>query len=64
MLQTGNVARCSEKAITYHKDFKIQAVRLYEEGRSSRDIFKQAGFNLDVIGRKKPNDLLADWRKI
>jgi transposase len=64
LLRTGNVAKCSAKVITYRKDFKIRAVKLYEEGWSPRDIFKQAGFDLDVIGRNKPDDCLRDWRII
>jgi transposase len=64
MLQTGNVARCSEKSITYHDDFKITAVRRYEQGGTPSEIFRQAGFDLAVIGKKKPKDCLIDWRSI
>ena len=60
-----NVARCSDKAISYNKDFKIRAVKLYQEnGMPANQIFKEAGFNLDVIGREVPKDLLYDWTRI
>lgn len=65
LLKTGNVARCSDKAITYSKDFKIKAVRQYQdEGISAKQIFKEAGFDLGVIGKDKPKACLQDWRRI
>ena len=65
LLKNPYVARCSEKSITYHKDFKLSAVKQYqEESLSAVQIFKQAGFNLDVIGRDVPKDCLYDWLKI
>jgi transposase len=64
MLPTGHVARCSEKSITYHDDFKIIAVRRYEQGWTPSAMFRQAGFDLAVIGKKKPKDCLIDWRNI
>jgi len=65
MLENKNIARCSEKSITYHRDFKIRAVNQYQdEGLSAIQIFKRAGFNVDVIGRKTSKHCLGDWRKI
>jgi transposase len=60
-----NVAKCSNKSITYSKEFKLKAIRqYYEEGLGPNEIFAQAGFNLSVIGRKKPKSCLRDWRSI
>jgi len=65
LLRNPNVLRCSEKSITYHKDFKSRAVKQYQdEGSSALQIFKQAGFNVDVIGRDVPKNCLYDWIKI
>jgi len=65
LLSNGNVVRCSTKAITYAKDFKIRAVKQYdEEGKTASQIFKEAGFELNVIGKDKPSDCLRDWRRI
>jgi transposase-like protein len=58
-----NVAKVSTKSITYAQPFKEQAVSQYEQGMSSRDIFKQAGFNLSVIGRTQPKECLLRWRR-
>ena len=42
-----NVRRCSSKSISYTKEFKTTAVRLYnEEGMSAVEIFRLAGFDL------------------
>ena len=65
LLKNGNVAKCSDKAITYSKDFKIRAVRQYnEEGRAAKEIFGEAGFDFKVIGEDKPKSRLKDWRRI
>lgn len=60
-----NVAKCSEKSITYGKDFKKKAVRQYnEEGLISSEIFRLAGFDLQVIGRKIPIECLKRWNRV
>ena len=41
-LQNKNVAACSEKSITYHKDFKLAAVKRYQEGLPPLAIFTEA----------------------
>lgn len=65
MLKNENILRCSEKSITYHKDFKIRAVKQYQsDGLSAVQIFKDAGFNVDIIGRETPKNCLGDWCKI
>lgn len=65
LLKTGNVVRCSDKAITYSKDFKVRAVREYrDEGLSAKQIFKEAGFDLDVIGKNKPKECLKQWCRV
>jgi len=59
------VSKCSSKSITYSKDFKLFAIsKYYEDGYSPNMIFKEAGFDLNIIGKDKPKDCLARWRKI
>ncbi len=63
LLNNKNVVRVG-KTIAYNKDFKIRAVKLYEEqGLTSNEIFRQAGFDLNVIGKQKPKDCLMNWKK-
>lgn len=59
-----NVARCSVKSITYSTDFKVEAVRRYAEGQGAREIFRQAGFDLETIGKKQPKECLRRWNGI
>lgn len=58
----GNVQYCSEKSITYTTTFKEQAIQRYEAGLTSAEIFKQAGFNLNLIGKQQPKECLRRWR--
>jgi len=63
LLQNPNVANCSEKSITFKRDFKILAVKKHQEGTPASLIFKQSGFNIDTIGRKTSKWALERWRK-
>ena len=59
-----NVIRCSPKSITYSHAFKIDAVKRYNgEGVGARQIFEEAGFNLDVIGNDIPSECVGRWRR-
>jgi transposase-like protein len=60
-----NVLKCSEKSITYTSEFKIRAVGLcIEQGMTPKEVFTQAGFDLEVIGKKKPTFCLRWWKHI
>ena len=58
-----NISKCSERSIAYSKDFKIKAIKLYEQGSTPADIFRRAGLNINLIGRKTPKDCLRRWNK-
>ena len=64
LLSNKHIASCSEKSVTYTTTFKTQAVRLYEQGLTSTEIFHHAGLDLNVIGKDKPKECLGRWRKI
>jgi len=64
LLKNTNVAKCSDKSITYSKKFKLQAIKQYkEDGYSPRMIFEKAGFDLCLIGEGTPDESLRRWRK-
>jgi len=63
LLQNTNVAGCSEKSISYHKDFKISAVKKYQDGLPASEIFKQARFDIDIIGHDVPSECIRRWIK-
>ena len=65
LLENSNVAKCSEKSITYAKDFKVWVISQYdEEGKTAAEIFKEAGFDLRVIGKDTPKNCLGSWRQV
>jgi len=62
--QNPNVVKCSDKSVTYHANFKIEALKQYQDkGMSAKEIFKEAGFDLNVLGRETPRYRIRDWRK-
>jgi transposase-like protein len=65
LLKNPNVIKCSNKAITYSKEFKLKAVKQYiDEGMSSNDIFRLAGLSSVVIGKDTPKDRISDWKHL
>ena len=59
-----NVLKVSEKSITYKSEFKIRAVQQnLIEDKSPSQIFVEAGFDLEVIGRENPKRCLGDGLK-
>jgi len=64
LLGNVNVAKCSNRSITYTTEFKVKAIELYEQGFMSTEIFNQAGFDLHLIGKDQPTQCLGRWRRI
>lgn len=63
MLRNDNVKWCSEKIVACSREFKIKAVKEYNEGSPAREIFMRAGFDLQQIGRNNPRECLKRWNK-
>jgi transposase-like protein len=63
MESIGAVSKCSEKAITYTKEFKLKALKQYKEGIPPTEIFQEAGFDIKLIGEKTPRKSLGRWRE-
>lgn len=61
LLKNSHVSCCSERSITFTKDFKLLAIKLYEQGITSSDIFIDAKFNLNLIGKEQPKSCLKRW---
>ncbi len=64
LLHNPNIEGCSEKSISYHKNFKISALKKYREGLPPSEIFRQAELDINMIGRKIPKGCLRRWRKV
>ncbi|PEK69885.1 hypothetical protein COM55_28115 [Bacillus pseudomycoides] len=58
-----NVVKVSERSITYRADFKVKAVKENQSGKGPNQIFLENGFDLGIIGERKPNQCLKRWRK-
>jgi len=56
------VKAVSEKAITYTDEFKARAIKEYEEGKFPRQIFEDAGFDIEIVGKKRAKAALERWR--
>ncbi|HDQ22374.1 MAG TPA: hypothetical protein ENN28_00170 [Candidatus Uhrbacteria bacterium] len=57
-----NVSHCGLKSVRYTKKFKLTALKQYnEDGRGAVEIFKEAGFDLTVIGKRAPYRLMNQW---
>ena len=62
LLKNKYVKNVSSKGITYTMEFKHLAVEDYISGLSAREVFEKYGFNISMIGIKRPNSALARWK--
>jgi len=58
-----NIVKCSDKAVTYSKKFKVECVKKYLEGWGPIQIFQVAGMPINLIGRDKPKECIRRWVK-
>lgn len=57
-----NVKKVTSVGVLYKDIFKREAIELYAKGISAVDIFIQAGFDIEIIGRENPSKILSKWR--
>ena len=57
------VKKVSQKGITYTNEFKLHFIAEYEMGKTPRQIFQDAGFDIQVIGIKRIECARDRWRK-
>ena len=62
LLKNPNVESISSNTIRFTSEFKELALRKDKEGVSSSQIFKDAGFDLKILGKKVPKTCLGNWR--
>ncbi|QQP11941.1 IS3 family transposase [Lysinibacillus agricola] len=58
-----NVQQVSERTITYTDTFKSQFIDEYFAGKTPRQIFKEYGFDEEIIGIKRIEQSAFRWRK-
>lgn len=59
-----NVKRISNKAISYTEEFKNEFMIKSNKGILPRQIFLEAGFEIEIIGIKRVETCAYKWRKI
>ena len=57
-----NVKDVTSVSVLYTELFKKEALELYTKGISPIDIFIQAGFDIEIIGRENPSKIISKWR--
>lgn len=58
------IVKCSPKSISYSKDFKLLAIRQYDEGMTASQIFNEAGLRPELVGEYRAQECLRLWRRI
>ena len=61
--QNPNIKQVSRKAITYTKAFKEHFITENDKGKLSKQIFIEAGFDVEVIGMSRIQSSGKRWRK-
>lgn len=56
------VKNVTSKGITYTNEFKLQFIAEYKDGKNSRKIFEDAGFDIKIIGVKRIDSASLRWR--
>jgi len=57
-----NIKNVSQKAITYTDEFKNIFIKEYNLGKIPNIIFKEAGFDIEVLGKGRIKEASKRWR--
>lgn len=64
LLKNNPAVKCVEgNSIFYTDKFKKEFIRLFEQGERPVDIFKEAGFDVDLIGKKRIERAAQRWKE-
>lgn len=56
------VKNVSNKGITYTNEFKVLFIAEYELGKTPKEIFKNAGFDVEALGNDRIGTASKIWR--
>ena len=62
LLKNPNVESISSNTVRFTSEFKELALKKDKEGIPALQIFKDAGFDLNVIGKETPKTSIRNWR--
>ncbi len=57
------VKNITSKGITYTDEFKSYVISEVEKGKNSADIFKAAGFDIELLGLTRVHSAVSRWKK-
>lgn len=57
------VVDVNERGVSYSKDFKFLFIKEYMQGKKPTAIFKDAGFDVKVLGSKRVERACARWKE-
>jgi len=58
-----NVKHVGNKSITYQESFKESFIEAYAQGKTPREIFIEAGFDIEIIGNVRIKSSSTRWRR-
>ncbi|WP_027635872.1 HTH domain-containing protein, partial [Clostridium butyricum] len=56
------VLRVNQKGITYSNEFKMHFIAEYSKGKTTRVIFEESGFDIDILGEDRIRSAGNRWR--
>ena len=62
LLKNPNVESISSNTVRFTSKFKELALKKDKEGIPASQIFKDAGFDLNVLGKETPKTSIRNWR--
>lgn len=62
LLKNPNVEEVSSNTIKYTSAFKQLTLELNQKGVFPKQIFKDAGFDLSIIGKNAPQQCIGNWK--
>lgn len=62
LLQNKYVVKVSSKGITYSDEFKRLFITENQSGKYAKQIFKECGFDINILGKERINSSGKRWR--
>ena len=56
------VEKCTYNSLKYTDAFKKQALELHEQGITSREIWRMAGFDVNIWRKRYAKDCIREWK--
>lgn len=56
------VKNISKKAITYTDEMRMLAISELEKGKTARQVFEKANFDVEIVGMKRVNTACNRWK--